>query len=104
MDPLQLRAANAVESRRLRKGIQDIEAKAGYIDLQSVALERAKGRSEVTVCGWVWEKQWCPITSAEWYTPPLTASQAYHLTYLMDMNTAFIRKIGLQNLPIKPLK
>ena len=76
---------------------------AGYVDLQAAATEYAGGRSEVTVCYWVWDLRFCPISSAEWLTNPLTKDQAYHICYFMDMNTAFIRKIGLDKLPVKHL-
>ena len=76
---------------------------AGVIDLQGAVKKHFGGRSEVTVAYKVWDLHWCPISSAEWITPPLTEPQAYHLAYFMDLNTAAMRKIGLQNLPVKRL-
>ena len=78
-------------------------ASAGVINLQAAMVKHFGGRTEVTVAYKVWDLHWCPIASAEWYTSPLTESQAHHLAYYMDLNTAAIQKIGLQNLPVKRL-
>ena len=73
----------------------------GVIDLQAAAMTHAKGRSEQTVCNWVWGCQWCPIALAEWFTPPLDQDQSYDLAFYMDLTSAFIKKVGFSNLTVK---
>ena len=70
-------------------------------DLTESLIAATTGRSNETVCSWVWQHRFCPTTVSEWFTLPLTDAQVYHIAYFMEMTEKAIVRIGPNNMTDK---
>ena len=98
--PMITRAVNAL--RHLIFNFKLKEAK--ILNLQKALDRHVEGRSNLAVCFWAWDHDFCEVTGREWFTSQLTKQQEYHLAYYMDLITDVIRKIGLDDCPSRAMK
>ena len=69
-----------------------------------LANELTGGRRAESVTRWLWDLDFCPLTSYDWLENPLTKEQEYHLAYGMEIMQALIVKTGVDKIPLKVIK